>query len=262
MAEEKGAIQRLGEKSMPRNPLGVIALFVFLIEAIATISLKTVADKPFAIILVWFIIVYPSVIAVCFFVLLWFKREALFGPMDYKDDTTFRDLLLKKVEQIEAKQEIGRIDSSTALDEIFLTVDKLLELDDVWSATSVARAFLKKKEYDKSLKVLERIKATLSRGDEAYYKVLANMAYSLIGLGRYDEAVALLLEVKKLQRGRFFGPWHSLALAYAYFKSGRKDEADRWVDYTRQHGAAEIELEFFASLYPELAEQIMALAVD
>ena len=32
----------------PRHPLGVIALSVFLIESIATISLRTVAAKPFA----------------------------------------------------------------------------------------------------------------------------------------------------------------------------------------------------------------------
>lgn len=36
--------ESIQEKVIPRNPLGIIALFVFFIEAVATVSLKIVAD--------------------------------------------------------------------------------------------------------------------------------------------------------------------------------------------------------------------------
>jgi hypothetical protein len=36
--------EKLKEKLTPRNPLGIIALFVSFIEAVATVSLKFVAD--------------------------------------------------------------------------------------------------------------------------------------------------------------------------------------------------------------------------
>jgi cytochrome c-type biogenesis protein CcmH/NrfG len=81
------------ERWTPRNPLGVIALFVFLIETVATISLRTMVNTPAAFVLVWFIVLYPTCIAVVFFLLLWFRREALFGPMDFADQREFSRLL-------------------------------------------------------------------------------------------------------------------------------------------------------------------------
>ena len=108
----------LKDRAAPQNRLGIIALFVFFIEAIATVSLGLVVSQPYAIYLVWFIIFYPTFIALAFFVLLWVKREALYSPSDFRDDTTFRDILLRKVEVIEAKQDAARIDASTIVAEV------------------------------------------------------------------------------------------------------------------------------------------------
>ena len=74
-------------KVYPTNPLGIIALFVFLIEAISSVSLKILVDgcSEYVGTLVYFIISYPSAIAALFFGTLWFKREALFAPGDFKD---------------------------------------------------------------------------------------------------------------------------------------------------------------------------------
>lgn len=244
----------------PKNPLGVIALFVFLIETIATISLHSVADKPFATILVWFIVLYPSGIATSFFLLLWFKREALFGPMDFTDQGEFSRLLLQKVERIEVKQDAAGIaDRSAGIDDILRTVDRLLELDDSWSAIDVGRAFFKRQEYDKSLKVFERIKSKVGTSNESYYKVLANIAYSQIGLKRHSEAIENLLQVKKLKSGRNFGPWHALALAYAQLKSDNISECDRWIEYVRKNGTEDLNLEFSEELYPEMSDRIRGL---
>ena len=242
----------------PRNPLGVISLFVFLIETVATVSLHAVADQPYAAVLVWFIVTFPSVIAVLFFLLLWFKREALFGPMDFRDDDTFRDLLLK-VSHIEAKQDLARIDRNTTVDDVNVTVDKLLELDDTWSAISVGRAFLKQGEYQKSRDGFAHIASRIPSGNEAYYKVIANTAYSDIGLGHYKEAMDSLSELKKLRRGRYFSPWHSLAMAYACLKNSGEKAYQKWMAYTREHGGEELDTEFFVERYPEISEDIEKL---
>ncbi|TQV84395.1 tetratricopeptide repeat protein [Aliikangiella coralliicola] len=78
----------------PTNPLGIIALFVFFIEAISTFSLKILADthSEYVSALVYFIILFPSAIAVMFFLTLWCKREALFAPGDFKDESNFLSL--------------------------------------------------------------------------------------------------------------------------------------------------------------------------
>lgn len=245
----------------PQNPLGVIALFVFLIETVATVSLHAVAEKPFAAVLVWFIVLYPIGIAATFFLLLWFKREALFGPMDFADQGEFSRLLLQKVERIEVKQDAaGIVDRSGAMDDVLRTVDRLVQLDDPWSAINVGRAFFNRKEYEKSVKVFEHVKGQMPQSSEAYYKLLANLAYSQIGVGRADDAINNLLEVRKIRRGRHFMPWHALALAYAFQKTGNAAECAKWIDYVRKNGADELNLEFFEELYPEMADKIRSLA--
>lgn len=62
-----------GKKIYPKNPLGIIALFVFLIEAISTVSLKFLLDaqSPFVGPIVVFIISFPSVVVILFFITLW-----------------------------------------------------------------------------------------------------------------------------------------------------------------------------------------------
>jgi tetratricopeptide (TPR) repeat protein len=252
-----------GNRWTPHNPLGVIALFVFLIETVATVSLHAVAEKPFAAVLVWFIVLYPIAIAASFFLLLWFKREALFGPMDFTDQGEF-SRLLQKVERIEVKQEaVGIVDrgaGSEGVEEILRTVDRLLHLDDPWSVIDIGRVFLRRKEYEKSLKVFEHIKSKIEPSNESYYKLLANLAYSQIGLNRNEEAIENLLQIKKMKRGREFFLWHALALAYAYLKTGDIEQCKRWIEYVRKNGAETLDLSFFVRLYPEMATQIRSLA--
>ena len=56
-----GSLPGYIRRAYPRNPIGVIALFVSFIEAIATISLKLLldADSPHAIAVVYFFIGFP-----------------------------------------------------------------------------------------------------------------------------------------------------------------------------------------------------------
>jgi hypothetical protein len=97
MSDTETIPEKIKEKITPRNPLGIIALFVSFIEAVATVSLKIVADAGAGILwaIVLFMILYPTVIAILFFVILWKRREILFGPMDFSDPKGFENILLR-----------------------------------------------------------------------------------------------------------------------------------------------------------------------
>ena len=75
--------------TLAKNPLGIISLFVFFIEAIATISLSIAIDTEYAGHIVWFIVLFPTLIVFLFFGTLWVKRESLYAPMDYSDPQAF-----------------------------------------------------------------------------------------------------------------------------------------------------------------------------
>lgn len=73
-----------------RNPLSIIAVFVFLIEGLATISLAntylTESQR------YWFVIfcaTFPVLVLAIFFVITWFRPVNLYGPRDYADEKLF-----------------------------------------------------------------------------------------------------------------------------------------------------------------------------
>ena len=94
---------------LARNPLGIISLFVFFIEAIATVSLNIAIETEYAGNIVWFIILFPTLIVLLFFITLWTKRESLYSPMEFREDKSFLELF-RKVDRLEVKQKIAEID--------------------------------------------------------------------------------------------------------------------------------------------------------
>jgi hypothetical protein len=68
--------------ALVRNPLSVIAMFVLLVEAIATITLVQVRSiGDIATPLVWFVVLFPTLIALLFFSTLWWRHQFLYSPM-------------------------------------------------------------------------------------------------------------------------------------------------------------------------------------
>jgi tetratricopeptide (TPR) repeat protein len=244
-----------GDRFSPRNPLGIIALFVFLIEAIATVSLKFVVKTPFVKHLVWFIILYPTFIALAFFVFLWKKREAFYSPYDFRSDTTFQDLL-KNVEVLKIKQDAAQIDESTHVDDALLTVDRLIALGDVRSAIEVGRVYLKQADYERSIEVSDHLLKRVPQSHELYYKIRANRAYALIGSGRFDEAIAELDRVRQMNGGSNFMAWHGVALAYAHFRKGDTKQYEQALKYARELDGFRYNVVFFSKLYPEIRDEL------
>jgi tetratricopeptide (TPR) repeat protein len=243
--------------TLARNPLGIISLFVFFIEAIATVSLKIAVDTAYVGHVVWFIILFPTLIIVLFFITLWAKRESFYSPMEFRDDQSFL-ALLTKVDHLEAKQVAAELDPVTAdLSEVFATIDRLLALNDLRSAIEVGRAYLKQEQYDESTEVFSYLQKKASRRDEAYYKILSNLGYSLVGKGMYKEAIDCLSEVEQISGGAEFRAWHSLAMAYSYFKLGEFSLYRKWLDEAKKRPEFKrLNVPFFKSLYPEISHDL------
>jgi tetratricopeptide (TPR) repeat protein len=245
-----------GDRFSPRNPLGIIAIFVFLIEAIATISLKFVVGTAYAGQLVWFIILYPTFIAIAFFTFLWLKREAFYSPYDFRSDLTFQELL-RRVEVLDLKQEAAKIDESTRPNEVIETIQRLVALGDIRAGIDVGRAFLKQADYERALEVLSYLKEKVPASEPLHYKIRANRAYALIGAGKYDDAITELERVRLMNQGDNFLAWHAVALSYAYLKNGDAPKSTEMLALARDLTGFKGRERFFSTLYPELREGLV-----
>lgn len=79
-----------GAKTLARNPLGIIALFIVLVygfAALTTVSNSTsgAEQKP----LIWFLTLFPVAVLVVFAWLVACHHKKLYGPGDYRDDRSF-----------------------------------------------------------------------------------------------------------------------------------------------------------------------------
>lgn len=74
------------------NPLTVIAIFAALAEVNATVSIGLV-DKDLQQIFLWFVILFPTLLVILFFLTLNYNTEVIYAPSDYKDDKSFHRAL-------------------------------------------------------------------------------------------------------------------------------------------------------------------------
>lgn len=76
-----------------KNPLTVIAIFAALAEVSGTVVLPFLIEKTQEL-YVWFLMGFPLFLVTTFFFVLYTKNHVLYAPSDYKDEQTFRDLLV------------------------------------------------------------------------------------------------------------------------------------------------------------------------
>ncbi len=74
------------------NPLTIIAIFAALAEVAGTIALVGV-DKEVQEIFVWFVMLFPTILVVLFFITLNFNHHVLYAPSDYDSDNTFLEAI-------------------------------------------------------------------------------------------------------------------------------------------------------------------------
>ena len=90
MEDRKGVI------SAVRNPLSIIALFLLLVEVVVTIALRVeVLTEPQRTWLVVFCVVFPVIVLLFLFILVWNRPQHLYGPSDYDDPSKFIDSLTR-----------------------------------------------------------------------------------------------------------------------------------------------------------------------
>lgn len=85
-------ILRMIEKiGFVKNPLTVIAIFAGIAEVSGTVVLPFV-EKENQIIFIWFLMIFPIMLVIAFFLTLNFNHRVLYAPSDYKDEDNFLKL--------------------------------------------------------------------------------------------------------------------------------------------------------------------------
>jgi hypothetical protein len=96
------------------NPLTIIALFAALAEIAGTVAIKLVAPE-LQPTFIWFVMIFPTLIVILFFVTLNFNPKVLYAPSDFRDEENYlaianatKSLGIEKVKTMiaEAKTEI------------------------------------------------------------------------------------------------------------------------------------------------------------
>ena len=244
-----------GKGSTPRSPLGIISIFVFFIEAVASVSLKIVVETPYVAHLVWFIMLFPVLIVCLFFGTLWFKYQCLYSPMEYRDDQSFIDLL-GKVNILEERAKVADIDTrTTEVSDVIPTLDKLVGLGDFSGVLNLGRHFLKNGFYRESEQIFTYLSERTPSEHSLKYKILANRAYSLIGLGSFDDAVVHLRKVQEIRPDKYKA-WHAIALAYSYHMLGNDSKFEDYMRLAKEKPGFTRNIAFFKKLYPEIGEKL------
>lgn len=250
-----GRLPGLHRRAYPRNPIGVIALFVSFIDAIATISLKMLLDagSGLAVHLVVFIVAFPSLLLILFFGTLWFRRESLYSPSDFREDSNFMQLMAKvdeRVERVEIRQRAAQLDPRGDSADVFALIPELLAKSDFETVMGLGRAFLKVKRYSNALEVFTLL-TRLPLSVAAQSQARAFLAYSLNGLGRHKDALVELSELRRVAPGDLEKFWPALAFSYSYYKLENATEYSAWLDRAMSNPKASEYLESAGQIYPE-----------
>lgn len=246
-------------KVYPRSPLGVIALFVFLIEAVATASLKILLDadnaSPHARYLVLFIVLLPAALIALFFFTLWFKRESLYGPSDFEDESNFIGLLVRRVEKVELRQEAARVELKGDAEEILAVVEDLLREGEYQSVLFLAGGLSKVHRHESCLRAVESLSG-VPLDHELEVDLLSLRADSLNGLRRSEDALSELEKLRRLDQRASERLWPALAFAFAHRELRHDKEFNEWMEIaSRQVKAPEL-LELASRNYPALGEEL------
>lgn len=103
-------------KSLTRNPLGIIALFVSMIYGFSCLvlsaSITNLKDAYERLPLIWFVIVFPIIILAAFIYLVIFHHEKLYSPSDFRDDEAFIQTIDENKRNIRIQDEVKTLETS------------------------------------------------------------------------------------------------------------------------------------------------------
>ncbi len=74
------------------NPLTIIAIFAALAEVAGTIALKLVSEN-LQVTFIWFVMLFPALLVLLFFITLNFNPKVLYAPSDFRDEENFLSII-------------------------------------------------------------------------------------------------------------------------------------------------------------------------
>lgn len=240
-------------RQLARNPLGIIALFIVLIYATAGLvfgisgaHLEASQSLP----LIWFLVLFPVLVFVGFVWLVAKHSHNLYAPSDFRDDETFVQLN-RKLSIIEVRQQAAEVDPRADSDSAFTALNALLKADQSDVAKNLAKAFLKVKRYEVSLKMFGLIIESLE--DDRRNSLLQYRAYSFIGLGRYEEALLDFETLRSSADRKLYDFWPRIGLAFCHLKLKHDSEFRAAFNGAVTYEGASQYRNMVSLIYPELA---------
>ena len=75
----------MGEFTEIKSPLTVVGIFAGTTEAVGSIALPFILPDNQEVFM-WFLMIFPILLVLLFFIILWFKPEVWYAPKDFRDD--------------------------------------------------------------------------------------------------------------------------------------------------------------------------------
>jgi uncharacterized membrane protein len=139
------------EKSKVSNPLTIIAIFCGITE-IAGVGIMGIVEKNLQSNLLWFVMLFPTLLVICFFLTLLFKHEVFYSPNEYPEAEGFIKVLeIMREKNAKIKKEIENIDGINSIEK-----DKITNMID--SATSFVYYNISQKITDDEIHKIMKIR--------------------------------------------------------------------------------------------------------
>lgn len=109
-----------------KNPIGVIGLFLVLVEAIAALVVVN-SSLPYSLnlILVLFIVIFPFVVLLVFYLLVTKHHQKLYSPSDYKDERYFANTYNRTTQTEEIVEVASKEEDETLPSKEGMTIDDI-----------------------------------------------------------------------------------------------------------------------------------------
>jgi len=127
-------------KNKIQNPLTIIAIFAGIAEVAGTAVLLGLPIE-LQRIFVWFVMLFPVILVILFYLILIFKTNVLYAPGDFNDERNYMELQRSKtlnaathiIEEIKGDNDSKQSDIASAKKEVSVSIDKLDELSGMLS---------------------------------------------------------------------------------------------------------------------------------
>ena len=238
---------RFSAHTNPRRP-------IFLIYSIASLVLGVSAEaltEGQKWVFVVFLVIFPLFVLGAFVWLVANHAVKLYSPADFRDDKSYVELN-RKLQVVQIKQEAAQVDPQGNIEEARVMLKQLMEIGQVDTAKSVAKAFLKVGRYSDSLSLFEEIGSHLLSQGKPDTKVISYKSYCLMGLKQYKGAMELLHNLKNIS-STDFDFWPQMALAYCSWKEGMTSESNDFLIQAASDKTAKSYVAEVNKRYPEIA---------